>query len=197
MKKISIGIVAVVMAILLAACGATPKKPDMYIEKARLTEQESKIAELLGAKDGQLIYDFVLDSSVKNFRIGIYKLVDGAWLENSGGSQPLTDKKGRLSLGFENLADGMRVALQCERNSGSYSFKHEKREDFTGMSRATSTLQDLTEIAYEQEIPLAIQISTAKETVSSYNVKYYFTPDEYTKLGYEHVYAITIKFSKT
>ena len=64
------------------------------------------------------------------------------------------------------------------------------------MGWATSTLTDKTEIAYDQEIPLVIQIITSKNEVHSYMVDYFFQPEEYEKYDYEHVYAITVLFSQ-
>ena len=65
-----------------------------------------------------------------------------------------------------------------------------------GLGRTTAFLSERTEIVYEREIPLAIQISTAKNDVLSYNPSYFFQPEEYEKLDYEHVYALTVTFSQ-
>lgn len=197
MKRIVISIIAVVIALSLVACGNTAKKPAIYIEKARLSEQEESIAKLLGANSEQLIYDFKLDNSVKSVQVNTYELINGAWkLVTGGGGKAFSDDKGRLALDFENLAEGLRVALQSEHSSGSTQYSTQPTGEFKGMARATSILNDLTEITYEQEIPLAIQILTAQNSVSSYNVEYFFTPDKYEKHGYEHIYAITIRFSQ-
>ena len=62
------------------------------------------------------------------------------------------------------------------------------------MGSATSTLADRSDIAYEQEIPLVIQIITSKNEIHSYDVSYFEHPEEYTE--YEHVYAVTVRFSQ-
>lgn len=197
MRKIANIIFTIVLLVLLVACEGKVDKPEMYIEKARLSEQEERIAELLGANNDQLIYYFVLDESVKSIQVKTYELIDGAWSMISGmGGYTFFDKEGRLALDFDDLAEGLRVALQSENNNLSTKYLTEAEEDFAGIGRATSMLNNLAEITYEQEIPLVIQISTSKNTVSSYNVEYFFMPDEYEKLGYEHVYAITIRFSQ-
>ena len=154
MKRIVISIIAVVMTLSLAACGNTVKKPGIYIEKARLSEQEESIAKLLGDNSEQLIYDFKLDNSVKSVQVNTYELINGAWkLVSGGGGKAFSDDKGRLALDFVNLAEGLRVALQSEHSSGSTKYSTEPTEEFKGMARATSILNDLTEITYEQEIP--------------------------------------------
>ncbi|KPU45273.1 hypothetical protein OXPF_11650 [Oxobacter pfennigii] len=196
MKKIITGIIAVIFIFSLSACSSSVKKPSMYIEKAELSQQEENIAKLLGDNNDQLIYDFKLDDTVKSVQINTYKLIDGKWKMISGGGQQFPDGMGRLALDFENLAEGLRIALQSEHSSGSTKYSAEPAEEITGIGRATSMLNDLTEITYEKEIPLVVQISTAQNSINSYNVDYFFTPDEYQKHSYEHVYAITILFSQ-
>ncbi len=196
-KKIIIGILAAISILSLAACSNPPQKPDMYIEKAELSQQEENIAKLLGDNSDQLIYDFKLDDTIQSVQINTYRLIDGKWQRISGGGgRQFSDDKGRLALDFENLAEGVRIALQSEHNSGSTKYSAEPSEEFAGMGRAASILNDLTEITYEKEIPLVVQILTAQNSISSYNVEYFFKPDEYEKHGYEHVYAITILFSQ-
>lgn len=197
MKRFVIIIVNIAMALSLVACVNTTQKPTIYIEKAQLTEQEESIAELLGANSEQLIFDFKLDNNVKSIQVNTYELVNGEWnLISGGGGRAFADNKGRLALDFENLAEELRIALQSEHSSGSTQYSTEPIEDFTGMTQAASFLNDIAEIVYEQEIPLVIQILTTQNSVSTYNVESFYTPDKYEKHGYEHVYAITIKFSQ-
>lgn len=49
---------------------------------------------------------------------------------------------------------------------------------------------------HEEEIPLAVQIITSNNQIMSYQVDYFHSPEEYEKLGYEGVFAITIRFSQ-
>ncbi len=197
MKRIIMGAIAVISILFLVACGNAPKKAGMYIEKAELSQQEENIAKLLGDNGDQLIYDFKLDDTIQSVQVNTYRLIDGKWsMISGGGGHQFSDSKGRLALDFENLAEGLRVALQSEHNSGSTTISSEPVEEFTGMGRVTSILNEATEIAYEKEIPLVIQISTAQSSIYSYDVDYFFTPDEYEKHGYEHIYAITILFSQ-
>lgn len=196
MKKILV-VMLVLSAAFLSACQSAPRLPDMYIEEAQLTDEEEKTADLLGADSGQLIYDFSLDETVQSVQVNLYELIDGKWVMNSGGGHAFTDKEGRLALGFENLAEGLRVALQSGHSSSATEYSAEWEEESSApMSRTTSGLSRLTEIIYEQELPLAIQILTSRNRVHSYDVEYYFTPEEYEKYGYEHVYAITVRFSQ-
>ena len=181
----------------LTACSQTPQKPEMYIEKAELTKQEENLAKLLGANENQRIYDFKLDDTVQTVRVNTYELKDGSWqLISGGGGQQFSDSRGRMALRFDKLSEGIRVAIQSEDEYSAVAHSTEPVEETEGMSRTTSALEDLAEIAYEQEIPLAIQICTAKDSVYSYQVEYFFSPEEYEKHDYEEVYAVTVLFSQ-
>ena len=201
MKRMILLLLALCMLLSFAAC-----KPDsgteaaaMYIEPAQLTEEEENIVKLLGAKENGLnrIFDFVLDDSVQSLQVNTYELVDGAWsLVSGGGGWTFSDSEGRLALNFDKLIKGLRVALQSEHSNSANSHFSAAEYDFTGMVCATSSLDNRTEIVYEQEIPLAIQIITTKNEVRSYGADYFNHPEEYAKQGYEHVYAVTIRFSQ-
>lgn len=181
----------------LTACSQTPQKPEMYIEKAELTRQEENLAKLLGANENQRIYDFKLDDTVQTVRVNTYELKDGSWqLISGGGGQQFSDSRGRMALRFDKLSEGMRVAIQSEDEYSAVAHSTEPAEEIEGMSRTTSALEDLAEIEYEQEIPLAIQICTTKDSVYSYQVEYFFSPEEYEKHDYEEVYAVTVLFSQ-
>lgn len=197
MKKIVISFVAIVFILSLASCSNTTKKPNLYIEKAQLTKQEESIAKLLGSDNEHRIFDFKLDDSVKSVRINTYELKEGSWKQETGfGSQAFLDNKGRLALDFDNLASGIRIGIQSENHNSGTGYSMDVTEDIPGMTRSTTILDDLTEIIYEQETPLVFQISTNKNAISSYGVESFFTPEEYDKYGYEHVYAVTIQFSQ-
>ena len=170
----------------------------MYIEPAQLTEEEEKIAALLGLKTKQRIFDFELDESVKSIQINTYRLMDGEWkLETGGGGQAFSDTEGRIALAFERLDEEIRIAIQSERTGGSIEYKSERNEDLDDInSFATSVLSEKTEFEYEEEIPLAIQVITSSNQVVSYQVDYFNNPEEYEKHGYEGVFAITVRFSQ-
>ena len=170
----------------------------MSIEPVQLTEEEEKIAALLGLNTQQKIYDFVLDETVQSIQVNTYRLIDGEWkLETGGGGQAFSDATGRIVLSFERLDEGVRIAIQSEHSDGSTEYDSERNEDLNEIgSCATSILSEKTEFAYEEEIPLAVQIITSKNQVVSYRVDYFNSPEEYEKYGYEGVFAITIRFSQ-
>ena len=185
--------------ICMVGCSDTPETVNkMYIEPAQLTEQEEQIAALLGLNTKQCIFDFVLDDTVQSIQVNTYRLMDGEWkLETGGGGQAFSDAKGRIALGFERLDESIRIAIQSEHTGGSTEYKSERNKDLEEIdASATSFLSQKTEITYEEEIPLALQVITSKNEIVSYTVDYFNSPEEYEKLGYEGVFAITIRFSR-
>lgn len=78
----------------------------------------------------------------------------------------------------------------------SWNAPEEETGEPDGMATTTSYLSNRTEIVYEKEVPIAVQIVTSKNEISSYDPEYFFQPEEYEKFGYEHVYALTVLFSQ-
>ena len=195
MKKFLIMICFALISVCSVGCSAE-NSTKMYIETAQLTDEAKGITELLGIDKNYDIYDFKLDDNVKSININLYELVDGAWEKLSGGGYYAFDNsKGRIALGFDRIGDGMTIAIQSE--DGVSSTIHDsdiENEDNLGLT--TSKLSEKKEIVYEEEIPLAIQIATSKNEISSYVVDYFYQPEEYEKFDYEHVYAITVEFSQ-
>lgn len=199
MKKLIIIVLAIVGMISMVGCSDTEKTIDkMYIEPSQLTEEEEKIAALLGLNTQQQIYDFVLDETVQSIQVNTYRLIDGEWkLETGGGGQAFSDATGRIALSFERLDEGIRIAIQSEHSGGSTEYDSERNEDLNEIGGyATSILSEKTEFAYEEEIPLVVQIITSKNEVVSYQVDYFNSPEEYEKFEYEGVFAITVRFSQ-
>ena len=199
MKRFIALLLVITGMICIMGCFDTPENVNkMYIEPAQLTAEEEQIAALLGLNTKQRIFDFVLDDTVQAIQVNSYRLVDGKWImESGGGGQAFSDTKGRIALGFERLDEGMRVAIQSEHMGGSTEYKSERNEDLEEIgSFATSILSEKIEFNYEEEIPLVVQVITSKNEIVSYQVDYFNSPEEYEKLRYEGVFAITIRFSQ-
>lgn len=199
MKRLIALLLVITGMICIMGCSDTPEKVNkMYIEPAQLTEEEEQIAALLGLNTKQRIFDFVLDETVQSIQVNTYRLIDGEWkLETGGGGQAFSDTNGRIALDFERLDEGIRIAIQSEHTGGSTEYKSERNEDLEEIGGfATSILSQKTEFSYEEEIPLAVQVITSRNEVVSYTVEYFNSPEEYEKLGYEGVFAITVRFSQ-
>ena len=193
MKRIFSIFALFVLLASLVACG-NPEKP--YIEPARLSEEEEAIAGLLGLDAEQRIYDFVLDGTVKSMEFSVYQLKDAAWEPISDGARIFEDEKGRIAVGFDKIAEGFRLAVQSESHGGADTFVSGEEHDFADMAVYTTVMDGRREIVYDEEIPLAVQIITAKNEVRSYDPEIFSDPQFCAEGGYEHVYAVTIRFSQ-
>ena len=141
MKKLIVIVLAIVGMLSMVGCSNIEKTVEkMYIEPAQLTEEEEKIAALLGLNTQQQIYDFVLDETVQSIQVNTYRLIDGEWkLETGGGGQAFSDATGRIALSFERLDEGIRIAIQSEHSGGSTEYDSERNEDLNEIgSYATS-----------------------------------------------------------
>ena len=105
------------MSISLSAC-AENNLDRMYIEEATVDRRRKNIARTIGIKSRiPSVADFSIDDTVKSMQINIYELIDGEWhIIAGGGGQAFEDSEGRLALGFDNVADGLRIAVQSEHN---------------------------------------------------------------------------------
>ena len=199
MKHFLAAISAIVIIFCLTACQKTSTAPGtLYIKPAELNYQEKKIAQLLGADTSSPIFDFSLDASVKSVQINTYELVDSKWkLISGGGGRQLSQAMGRIALEFEKIPEGLRTAIQCGNDFSSSSYKSDNKLDTTGMGYGTSILSNFTELEYDKEIGLAVQMfNDAQQGIRMYGTEYFNSPEEYEKLGYDHVYAISIMFSQ-
>lgn len=199
MKKAFAMLLAVLTVCSLPGCAGEKQQstePEMYIEPAQLNGDEKKMAQLLGGMEGQSVFDFFVDDKAQSLIITTWKLEDGQWVEYMLDSQRLDESSGRIALGFENLTAGCRIAVQT--GSGfSASTRHEEAdEELEGMGCTTAYLPQRKEIEYGEDIALVIQTFTDKNEVISYDPDYFEHPEEYEKLGYEGVFAVTACFSQ-
>lgn len=182
--------------IVFSACNKADREPKMYIEMASLTEEENNIITLLGAKANHHIYDIKADDTIKSIQVNTYELKDGVWHRVEGGGSLFNDNQGRLALSFEILPSGLQFGVLSKNSGGSTKTYSEIEDEYKSMSYATSMLNTKTEIIYEKEIPIAIQILTTKSSFRTYGVESFYTPEDFMNLGYEHVYAVSVLFSQ-
>ena len=184
---------------LLAGCSAGTREPDLFIEPAQLTREEKDILELAGVSPGN-IYDFRVDGQAESLVIRTYRLQDGKWVPavDFQNFYALDGEEGRLLLQTGILAQGgeARMALQQEDGVASSNYERLGEELPAGTQTATSCLAERTPVVYGEEIPLAVQIVTRTDEVTSYMVEYYFQPEAYEGKGYDAVYAVTATFGR-
>ena len=203
MKRGIVLLMAALMLLALSGCGQgseqdgkTAEGNEMYIEPAKLNEDEKKMAQLLGGMEGQTIFDFSADDTVRSLMITTWKLEDGQWVEYMLDSQRLDESSGRIALSFENLTAGCRIAVQTQSGFSASTRHGEADEELEGMGCTTAYLPQRKEIEYGEDIALVIQTFTDKNEVISYDPDYFEHPEEYEKLGYEGVFAVTACFSQ-
>lgn len=203
MKRGIVLLMAALMLLALSGCGQgseqdgkTAEGNEMYIEPAQLNEDEKKMAQLLGGMEGQTIFDFSADDTVRSLIITTWKLEDGQWVEYMLDSQRLDESSGRIALSFENLTAGCRIAVQTQSGFSASTRHGEADEELEGMGCTTAYLPQRKEIKYGEDIALVIQTFTDKNEVISYDPDYFEHPEEYEKLGYEGVFAVTACFSQ-
>lgn len=203
MKRGIVLLMTALMLLALSGCGQggeqdgkTAEGNEMYIEPARLNEDEKKMAQLLGGMEGQTIFDFSADDTVRSLIITTWKLEDGQWVEYMLDSQRLDESSGRIALSFEDLTAGCRIAVQTGSGFSASTRHGEADEELEGMGCTTAYLPQRREIEYGEDIALVIQTFTDKNEVISYDPDYFAHPEEYEKLGYEGVFAVTACFSK-
>lgn len=199
MKKAFAMLLAVLTVCSLPGCAGEKQQstePEMYIEPAQLNGDEKKMAQLLGGMEGQSVFDFSVDDKVQSLIITTWKLEDGQWVEYMLDSQRLDESSGRIALSFENLTAGCRISVQTQSGFSASTRHGEADEELEGMGCTTAYLPQRKEIEYGEDIALVIQTFTDKNEVISYDPDYFEHPEEYEKLGYEGVFAVTACFSQ-
>lgn len=146
------------ITLMFSACSNAGETPNLYIEKATLTEEEKDIAFLLGVGDNHHIYDFKADNGIQSIQVNTYELKNGEWNLLTGSNNNFNDAEGRLALSFANLIDGLQFASLGKNERSSFKHSTEVKEELGNMSQATSMLTGKTKIIYEKEIPSRITI---------------------------------------
>lgn len=203
-KRIAALALAALMALGLAGCGADKEKKDdkdetMSIRPVELTPEEAALVELLDiSMSSHRMFDFQMgeDSGVKSIMLRAYELENGGWRELSTQAQPFSDPAGRIALTFGKMPEGVKMAVQSESGVAIDSFAPVLEGDPSAMTYATSVLTGPSAIEFDEEMPLALQVATSKSEFSTYSVDYFGMPRELAKHDYDHVYAITVTFSR-
>lgn len=201
-KRLTALLLAALTALALTGCGAKEDKEKdkdagMSIQPAQLSEEEAALAELLAlGMESYHIFEFQAEGA-KFVELDAYELADGSWSRlPGGGGMGLSEGNGRLALTFGKMTEGVRLAVQADGENYASSVQIEPEDDVSGMTFATSTLDDAPlDIELDQEIPLVLQIVTSSNEVRFYKVDYFHMPRELAKQEYEHVYAVTVTFS--
>ena len=169
----------------------------MYIEPAVLTDEELGILELINREISDRVFDFQVDETVQSVHISAHLLKDGQWQKDTVGMSSRTatdDSEGRVLLDFDRIDGDYTISLQ---GKSGVTRNEVKREGLPTESTGifTDVLEEKTEIAYEKEIPLVLQI-VSSGGISAASVDSFYNPEELISHGYDKVMAVTILFSQ-
>ena len=200
LKRYCALLLAALLALSAAGCGVTGHAA-MSVRPAQLSAEEEALAKLLDVNmDSYRIFDFQMEegkrNGVQSVQVTLYELEGGAWTVKARSQRAFSDPLGRLALSFGKITDGVHLAVQSENFFDSMSLDMESEADTSSMSYTTSMLTESATMDMDKETPLAIQIVTSKNDITSYGVQYFDMPREYARHNYEHVYAITLMFSQ-
>lgn len=194
MEKLILSIVALFFIVAPADLKTLPEISPMYIEEAMLSEEENHAAELFNTSERRRVYDFKVKNAPVGVEISTYQLEDGSWRVISRENRQVMNKRGRIALGFDNIGDGIRVALQDSETGVVSSYTTDAVADCGDMGWAAGVLSGHEKIGYDEEKPLILQVVTSGNPVNYYLVQYFYTPEVYEDYDYEQVFAVTIRF---
>lgn len=203
-KKRNGAILILATLLFIAGCQSVLiTKPDMYITRAKLSDEEGDIARLFGSGCPWFIFDFVTDESLQSFQLRLYKLIDGKWYLTADTTGGFTGTKSRMVLKYDFLNNEY-LAYDLRSEVHSYGGAHGSPEDNTSSTPSslqahTQVLEEnkFTAITYEEEIPLFIQFINSKSDSPLPELETFFTPEAFEKMGCDEIYAVTAIFSAT
>lgn len=192
MKKIMLMIISFILIISLVSCNNTANDKEMKLTATQLTKEESDVLNLLGYNSNYKIYDYALNNKAKSIKMKFYTLdVNGIWVENGEFSSADVALNGRISISTFGETENLRISYLDEYGVSVWTSDSEVYKNLEAMSR-TITWAEGADIVYNQEIPLAIQILTNSDRISSYGVDNFKDSEKFK--GHDVVNAVTITF---
>ena len=200
LKRYCVLLLTLLLALSAAGCGVTGHAA-MSVYPAQLSAEEEALTKLLDVNmDSYRIFNFQMEEGKKNgvqsIQVTLYELEGDKWTVKVQDQRAFSDASGRLALNFGKITEGVHLTVQSENAFESLTLEPKSEGDTSSMSCTTSVLTDSAVVELDEETPLAIQIVTSKNDITSYGVQYFDMPREYAKHGYEHVYAVTLMFSQ-
>ena len=202
MKRLAFLLISIIMILSFASCKNEKilKGPGKYIEKAQLSEEENQLALLFDSKNINNIFDFAVDDTAKSMEIKIHCYKDGKWEDFSTSRFPIDEEKGRIGIFYNKLYDVHKISFQTSKGTNAVGFSSDdKFENLEGLGFGSTILSNKKSITYEEEIPVALQIFSSKDTVgivlndSMEELKDYC---QNTEVDHEAIFAVTVKFSQ-
>lgn len=197
-KRILIGVMVLTLMLAITGCGSKSTMEGMRIQPAVLTPNEANLIQLINSSDqSSQIFEYNVDSNAKTVAITTYKLDDdGKWVTRFGPSSfAMQATTGRIAISFDNIDDGIGVAMQDNTGTIGSSVDPGQKSNLSEMARVSS-FADIVDIEYDKEIPLAMQVFSAGGDMISGEMDTFYHPEKLLNSGYDEVFVVVIKFSK-
>ena len=191
MKRGMAALLLLLTLFTLGACSRRATAKPMRLKAAELTKQEQGIFDLMKEDRSAALYDFSLDAPATAVDVRAYELTaDGKW-SGGGGAVALNADKGRLYVSFRRISEGLSMAVQSD--GGTVSTCSKAPESARDAQEVATVLEAAEcDIAWEKEIPLALQVVAPAGQGVSLSVEYYDRPEELMNQGYLsliHIFA--------
>lgn len=198
MKKFAMAVLLAVLLCTLAGCKKEAESPiasdKMIFRPAELSQEETKIRQLLEADDDAVIFDYVLDERVQSVEMTHHIRDDGKWMEGVD-TVALDSPEGRIAFVWNPENQQFRVSVQTESGQTSVATTWEQDERFKEMGHGRTSLNHEVKVEYGKEIPIMLDFRTNKDEVSLVllenleDMKAYYQDE-----GYEQLNIVTVRF---
>ncbi len=140
-------------------------------------------------------FDFTADPAVEHLIFSVYRLTAGEWMlqEAAGDRWTVYTVHGTIHLPANSFAEPVILRASCGKSQLAFQYQAPTRM-LDGLDYLNVYRSEPVPMAYDQEIPLMIQILPREETDFSCDVDAFFHPETFKQVDYEGVYAITVKF---
>ena len=184
----------------------------LYIETAQLSDEEEQLLSLVDNMNAYALFDFTTEAKDHILTFRTYKLENGSWQMTAGEAErdrpirvPRGDSGGkhRMALMVGDLSCGLFVHIQQEgKNATSGTrYLYEDLSEIGDHGYMPYTLPARTEILYNQEIPLVLQLIPKEVSISIDDVnaifEHFSDPSAFAASAenFEHIYALTVTFT--
>ncbi|AOR24149.1 hypothetical protein [Clostridium taeniosporum] len=186
-------IISSVLILSLVACNTVDNTKVIKIKSAKLTQKEENLLKLVKGNSEYKIYDYVLNDKVKSVHINFLTLnSNNEWKENGGASSEISNPTGRIAISSVGENGNLQISIQNGGSIANFKSNSEVYKNLKEMGRAMVWGEE-SDVVYEKEIPLFIQIISNSSEIEASMDGFYNTD----KLkDYDIVNAVTVTFSE-
>lgn len=208
MKRLCSLILVSVLLAGLCACGRKEKPGVTYPTEAplpctirtdTLTQAESDRLPDAGETAQSAVFSFTAQAHAGGLKLILYRLENGVWEDIAGGSwQDLTAlspdsagvREGKLCLRFDNLWEPFTAVLLTETAAAEIPLDAQGPD--TQANSETVFLAAQADAAWQQTIPLALQVVSHQDRILPPGLDIWEHPELYEDQGFEDVYLLAL-----